>query len=292
MDSSTTGRDAILCIAKGFDDDGDGDYTKRLLGLKLHDPELLKFLKRSRELEKTLEQKSFPVAPFVVRSKIGRQKRQIILNRLMAQHIVCLAQNNEALMQDIQKDVGEAGGIIEQARKKAIHQEDTVFKSCRTNQEYHTKSVNVTAIDWYRTEAMASSTAQTSKSVPSLVQDKEGKSSREEPKGINGKRKDRSFLVDSDIDWENGVRDSDAMKMGFRKRLKPVVIELVEKAIPNSIPAEMKVKLVKGIMSDAESELLKNGAYVSSEKMKEKLKPFVRKATETISFSQSIYYTT
>ena len=88
MGTSTTARDVILNIAKGFDCDDADEYIKNLTRLKRHDPEVLKLLKRSRQLEKTMKQNLFPVAGFVVRSKIGRQKRQDILNRLTAQHIV------------------------------------------------------------------------------------------------------------------------------------------------------------------------------------------------------------
>jgi hypothetical protein len=204
----------------------------------------------------------------------------------MAQHIVCLAQNNDRLVKSVGKELDESQQILEQAKKRALDQEEKVFKACSTNQEYHTKSVNVTAIDWYRANAP---------SIPHILGEETGvlkKSAEEKPKVVNAKRKASSILLDSDIDWEDGIRDSDARKDGFKKRLKPVVIDLVDEAIPNSIAVELKVKIVNDIIADVEGELFESSRCVSTEKMKEKLKPFIRKATETISFSQSIYYTT
>ena len=286
MGTSTTARDVILNIAKGFDCDDADEYIKNLTRLKRHDPEVLKLLKRSRQLEKTMKQNLFPVAGFVVRSKIVRQKRQDILNRLTAQHIVCLRLNDDNLVKNIEKELEENQQILEQAKQRALDQEEKLFKACSTNQEYHTKSINVTAIDWYKVSNLlpAQTLGEETEALKQTV--------KEKPSMVSKKRKVGSLLLDSDIDWENGIRDSDARKNGFRKRLKPVIIDLLEEAIPNNISPELKVKLVNDIIDDTQNELFESGDYISTERMKEKLKPFIRKATETISFSQSIYYTT
>jgi len=95
--------DIVLGIASGIDIDEDlSPYVHRLLLLKRQEAEFLAFLKLAKELEKTLEQRLFPVAPFVVRSSIGRQKRQMMLNRLTSQHCVCLLQRGDG-----NKSVGE-----------------------------------------------------------------------------------------------------------------------------------------------------------------------------------------
>lgn len=291
MSTSTTGRDVILSIAKGFDDDTDNIYITRLMVLKRHDAEMLQFVKTCRELEKTVKPSAFPVAPFVVRSKIGRQKRQIVLNRLTSQHIVCLAQKDNGLksVEDLQKDLRENLGVIEQARQKAVAQEEGIFRSCSTNQEYIIKSTNVTAVDWYKARGKTSPCEQTVARHTGGLKRPGLEKSKDVTRHV--KRKSDSLLLDSDIDWENGVLDSDARKGGFKKRLKPVIIELVEETLPNNIEAEFKVKLVNDIISDAERIFDENNRFLPREKLKEKVKPIVRKATEAILLSQSIYYT-
>lgn len=295
MTSPTRGRDVILSIAKGFDIDTDDishAYVNDLISLKRHDSEMLKFVKLSRELERKLKLHVFPVAPFVVRSKIGRQQRQVILNRLTSQHIVCLLQRKggSRSVEDIQGNLGENMGIVELARQKAVEQEAQGFKACHTNQEYRTKCMNLTAIDWYK-EMISSSAAPIHKHKhKGDINETETEISRNLTK--DGKRKaETSLLIDSDIDWEDGVRDSDARKFGFKKRLKPVVLELIDEAIPNSIAPELKVALVNEIITGAE-KCIDDARNVSAEKIKEKLKPIVREATQAISHSQSIYYTT
>ena len=279
--------DIVLGIASGLDIDEDlSPYVHRLLQFKRQEGEFLAFLKLAKELEKTLEQRLFPVAPFVVRSSIGRQRRQIMLNRLTSQHCVCLLQRGDGnkTVGEMRRELLENLTVQELAKEKALQQEEAVFKTCSTNQTYQSKTINLNAIDWYRSVRVETAKAENlTKREVTMVP----------PQGMKTtKRKtSTSVLLDSDIDWDHGRNDSDFKQFKTRKRIRHAVIDELEESLPNNIAPEIKVELVQDILSDAEKQIQSGEKVNSAERIRLLIRPIVRKATERHRLSQSIFYT-
>jgi hypothetical protein len=279
--------DIVLGIASGLDIDEDlSPYVHRLLLLKRQEAEFLAFLKLAKELEKTLEQRLFPVAPFVVRSSIGRQKRQMMLNRLTSQHCVCLLQRGDGnkSVGEMKQELMENVTVQELAKEKALQQEEAIFKTCSSNQTYQSKTMNLNAIDWYRSIRVETDKAENvTKREVTMVP----------PPGMTTtKRKaSTSILLDSDIDWDHGRGDSDYKQFKTRKRIRHAVIDELEESLPNNIAPEIKIELVQDILSDAEKQIQSGEKANSDERIRLLIRPIVRKATERHRLSQSIYYT-
>lgn len=275
--------EAILDIARledGDDDDGApliSSYVRCLAGLKRQDAKVLSFAKQSRALEKAVVAKWLPVAPFVNRSAIGRQKRQIILSRLTCQHIMCLSQDSEGSkgMEDVLKEMDERPHAFERAKERAIEQEQEIFQSCHTNQSYTSKSMNVTAIDWYKPYIQRANNEHLSQP---MQEDKKGSSPVDGRHATKGSKRKSSVLLDSDIDWDQGVTDSDVQRNRTAKRVKKIVLEELDQTFGNTLAPEFKVTLINEILSDSEGKM---GALENSEdsKIRAIIRPFVHQAT-------------
>lgn len=270
--------EAILDIARLEDQDDDtgtlfiSPYVRRLVNLKRQDAEVLSFVKQSRELEKAVESKWLPVAPFVNRSTIGRQKRQIILSRLTCQHIMCLIQNVEGskAMEEVLKEMDGRVYACERAKERAIEQEQEIFKSCHSNQSYTSKSMNVTAIDWYQSSMKKEQLSQ------SMQEDTANPVNTKSVK--NASKRKSSVLLDSDIDWDQGVNDSDVHKEVHRKRVKKIVLEELDQTFGNTIAPEFKLSLIHEILSDSEGKM-GNLGHVGEGKIRAIVRPLVQQAT-------------
>ena len=272
--------EAILDIARLEDrDDDDGapfisSYVQSLAGLARQDAKVLSFAKESRALEKAVAPAWLPVAPFVNRSAIGRQKRQIILSRLACQHVMCLIQDVEGCraVEDVLKEMGERPQACERAKERAIEQEREIFQSCHTNQSYASKSMNVTAIDWYK------QFTQREDNEHPMQEGKKGHSPVDGRHATNASKRKSSVLVDSDIDWDQGVNDSDVQRNRTAKRVKRIVLEELDQTFGTTLAPEFKVTLINEIITESEGKMRDLGRSEDG-KIRAIIRPYVHKAT-------------
>eukprot|EP00890_Picochlorum_soloecismus_P002000 jgi/Picsp_1/2800/NSC_01026-R1_---NA--- len=272
-------RDAILELASGKRDTDEDENYVTFLGLQSRSPALLAYLRVSKELQSLLEPKEIPVAPFVNKSKVSRVARQAVLQKLVAQHIVLQMQtpttHHDA--KEIYTLAKEHGDVVKKASDRAIKQEESIFKECKSNEVYKMRCSHQSALDWFRNDNPSTETAaktggeQNQSAIKQSIQNQ-----------IHQKRK--ALLLEGDLEWEVAEKTKRQRLEKCQSKIKKLAVDLLDKDLKSQsccLEPERKSQVIGEILEKLFNEFKPNTLLEGRKEVALRLQELVRSKTKT-----------
>lgn len=258
--------------------DEDENYVAFLLALQSRNPAKLDYLRVSKELQSLLDPREIPVAPFVNKSKVSRVSRQAVLLKLVSQHIVLQLQtpttHHDA--KEIYTLTKEHKDVVLMASDRAVQQEESLFKQCKSNEVYKMRCSHQSALDWFRNDNPSSETAPKARVEPK--QHAINKSIK-----IQNDQKRKAVLLEGDLEWDVAEKTKMQRLEKCQSKIKKLAVDLLDKELKSQscvLDPEKKSQFIGEVLEKLFSEFKPSTLLEGRKEVALRLQELVRSRTK------------
>ena len=266
-------------------------------------PSCLAWLKMCRELQRRIPDKAFKEVDvtYVPGAAVGREKRRMLVHRLQVQHAVCMLMNlrqREELfgVEEAFRLLGQKKGqaVFRWAKERALEQELSIFGHGKgpTPPVYASLAGKLSALDWWEARFQEGSqriNEEDEDGGSGTRHNEDGGKMNEKGIAADANNKRKRDLEECELDFE-AIRER--RRSGMHKKLKPVIMELIDEQMVGSLAPERKLDLLEHVQAMCDKGMTPQTTLrCDSEQLRAMLAPIVLKATEPIRHVQKLQYT-